>query len=165
MATEAEALKRKREALCSKIDQLDLSSHELTHGKNELQKNLRELISHGVCYHISDLPHQIKSLLEAAMCDGTLDSLTSTTGLAEGVNFPVSCVIIDDPVMYPTRDGPQYFSPQTVTQMAGRAGRTGKVTEGVCFMMCKEDGGGSLEKALELFHSMEEEMSTKVTVV
>ena len=71
IATEAEALKRKREALCSKIDQLDLSSHELTHGKNELQKNLKN--SSHTSSTTFRLPHQIKSLLEAAMCDGTLD--------------------------------------------------------------------------------------------
>ena len=125
----------KRRDLCSELAKIDWESHILVHGPGLLE-DLSSMVMQGVCFYNAELPGPVKDLMETAMHKGILDTLATTTGLAEGVNFPVHCVIIRE-----TTSGGMHFSPQVVNQMAGRAGRTGMVERGRCVMMCSGTRG------------------------
>lgn len=90
---------------------------------NELgnQFGLSELLNYGVAVHHSGLPDDIKRLVEWLFEAGKLDILVATTTIAQGVNFPVSSIVLathqypgPPPVDLPAED---------FWNLAGRAGR------------------------------------------
>ena len=89
------------------------------------QARLANYVSYGVAYHHARLPASVKSQIEDYISDGTLKLVASTTTLAQGVNFPIRCVIL--PSIY---IGPNPMGALELQNIVGRAGRAGVSTTG-----------------------------------
>lgn len=90
-----------------------------------------------IAIHSSAIPDEIRQLIELLMVEGKLQALVATTTIAQGINFPVSAVIMgsyDYPFIgpMPTRD---------FWNLAGRVGRVGQQSLGWVGIACrnKED--------------------------
>jgi len=86
---------------------------------------LAEYVELGVAYHHSALPGPVKTELETLIDAGTIKLVASTTTLAEGMNFPIRCVILPKIWFW---SGP--ISPIQFNNIKGRAGRAFKSTSG-----------------------------------
>lgn len=89
--------------------------------------DLVRCLSKGVAFHHSALSGELRYLVERLATLGTLDFIAATTTLAQGMNFPVSSVVIHS-VSKP-RAGP--LTPGEFWNIAGRAGRVGLSEKGV----------------------------------
>jgi hypothetical protein len=77
-------------------------------------------IARGVAYHHSGMPLEARALIECLVRRGLLHTVCATTTLAQGVNFPISNVLVED-----RRKGSQdKLSHSDLWNIAGRAGRT-----------------------------------------
>jgi len=116
----------------------DISNHRL-----QLSEQLKlvcgdehpivEMVKYGFAYHHADLEGEVKILLEKEMKRGVINLLFATTTLAEGVDFPVTTVIISSLF----QSGNQ-ISHRLLGNIAGRAGRAGHVNEGYAIFICPE---------------------------
>ena len=97
--------------------------------------SLLEVLSRGVAYHHSSLPHEVRALIEDAVAEGVLNILVATTTMTEGVNLPVRSVVIASQGSY-TRLGYEEFirGPKLINAI-GRAGRAAKETEGIVVLV------------------------------
>ena len=87
---------------------------------------LVELLEFGIAVHHSGLPDEVRTLIEWVFERGSLKFLVTTTTIAQGINFPVSGVIMASH---------QYFSPKGAEDMPPEdfwniAGRTGRISQG-----------------------------------
>jgi replicative superfamily II helicase len=92
--------------------------------KSELGNDfpLSKFLSRRIAVHSSALPDEIRFLVEDLMSNEKLQVLVATTTIAQGINFPVSAVVIG------AYDYP-YLGPMPVRDfwnLAGRVGRTGQ---------------------------------------
>jgi hypothetical protein len=87
---------------------------------------LCELLDRGIGVHHSGISPEVRQLLEWLMEEGDLRTLVATTTLAQGVNFPVSSVVLATH-RKPRPIGDQIVSapmgPDEFWNIAGRAGR------------------------------------------
>jgi hypothetical protein len=93
------------------------------------QFELIAMLSHGVGVHHSGLSDETRTLIEWLAEIGKLKILCATTGIAQGLNFPVSSVFLASPQL-PIR-GSRLMSSRAFWNLAGRAGRIGHDTVGV----------------------------------
>src|SRR5690554_478633 len=87
---------------------------------------LSRLLDRRIAVHSSALPEEVRFLVEDLMASGKLQALVATTTIAQGINFPVSAVIMGA-YNYP------YLGPMPVRDfwnLAGRVGRAGQDTMG-----------------------------------
>lgn len=96
--------------------------------QSELGDNfpLARYLSRRIAVHSSALPDEIRFLVEDLMSSEKLQALVATTTIAQGINFPVSAVIMG------AYDYP-YIGPMPVRDfwnLAGRVGRTGQDSMG-----------------------------------
>ncbi|MEC7951641.1 MAG: DEAD/DEAH box helicase [Pseudomonadota bacterium] len=89
--------------------------------------DLAKCLARGVAFHHSALSGELRYLVERLAALGVLDFIAATTTLAQGMNFPVSSVVIHS-VAKP-HSGP--LSPGEFWNIAGRAGRVGLSEKGV----------------------------------
>jgi replicative superfamily II helicase len=81
---------------------------------------LSDLLRRGVAYHHSGMSPEARLLVEELVREGVVHSICGTTTLAQGVNFPISNVLIED-----DRKGQEsHLSYSDFWNVAGRAGRT-----------------------------------------
>ncbi|WP_078658057.1 DEAD/DEAH box helicase [Streptomyces rimosus] len=85
---------------------------------------LRNQVEHGVAYHHAGLSHDLRFLLESLIERGDVDVVCGTTTLAQGLNFPISSVILETMSKSqgygkPTKE----LSYSEFWNIAGRAGR------------------------------------------
>lgn len=97
------------------------------------QHPIVEMVKYGFAYHHADLEGEVKILIERAMKRGAINLLFATTTLAEGVDFPVTTVIISSLF----QSGKQ-ISHRLLANISGRAGRAGHVNEGYAIFNCPE---------------------------
>ena len=96
------------------------------------------LVERGVAYYHSDLPMPVRRTIESALNDGALRTLCSTAGLQEGLNTPATTVIVSGTVRYggaATQVEPEQMSVADFANIARRAGRAGKDTEGQVILL------------------------------
>ncbi len=100
-------------------EKLDAVCHYI---EAELGRNssLVDCLRRGVAYHHSGLSQEIRWLIEELIRDRLVDVVCGTTTLAQGVNFPITTVIIE--TFRKGRSGKLSF--QDFWNIAGRAGRT-----------------------------------------
>ncbi|NYS61798.1 DEAD/DEAH box helicase [Vreelandella salicampi] len=96
---------------------------------------LVDLLSHGVGVHHGGLPEEIRMLMEWLFEKGKLDVLVATTTIAQGVNFPVSGVVMAA-TAYPYG---QSMPPEDFWNIAGRAGRVSQGQLGVVALVAKDE--------------------------
>lgn len=82
-----------------------------------------------VLFHHAQMPPRVRLAIEEAIRARKVDIICATTTLAEGVNFPFSTVIVESLV------GRGFtLSPRELWNIAGRAGRFGVDSEGLCIL-------------------------------
>ncbi|WCE93532.1 DEAD/DEAH box helicase [Acidithiobacillus ferriphilus] len=97
---------------------------------------LVDLLAHRIGVHHGGLPEEIRMLMEWLFEKGRLDVLAATTTIAQGVNFPVSGV-----VMAATQyTHGQTMPPEDFWNIAGRAGRVSQGQLGVVALVAKDAG-------------------------
>lgn len=90
--------------------------------ETELGKNcdIAQCLRHGVAYHHAGLSQEARWLIEGLIRDRFVNVICGTTTLAQGINFPITTVIIET-----LRKGKKgKLSYQDFWNIAGRAGRT-----------------------------------------
>jgi hypothetical protein len=83
-------------------------------------------IRHGVAFHHAGLSQEARWLVEGLIRDNHVDVVCGTTTLAQGVNFPITTVLIET-----LRKGPKPLTYEDFWNIAGRAGRALVDTVGV----------------------------------
>ncbi len=97
---------------------------------------LVDLLAHRIGVHHGGLPEEIRLLMEWLFEKGQLDVLAATTTIAQGVNFPVSGVVMAA-TQYPYG---QTMPPEDFWNIAGRAGRVSQGQLGVVALVAKDAG-------------------------
>lgn len=100
---------------------------------------LVDLLSHGVGVHHGGLPEEIRMLMEWLFEKERLDVLVATTTIAQGVNFPVSGVVMAS-THYPQGRSSIPMPPEDFWNIAGRAGRVSQGQLGVVALVAKDEG-------------------------
>ena len=124
--------------------------------QSELGENfpLARFLTKRIAVHSSALPDEIRFLIEDLMSNEKLQALVATTTVAQGINFPVSAVIMGS-YNYP------FLGPMPVRDfwnMAGRVGRAGQDTMGWIGMAVRNsadlfDASNYVRKASDDLHS------------
>ena len=91
---------------------------------------LRALLIKGIAFHHSGLLPMLKEIVEILFVKGLIKVLFATETFAVGLNMPTKTVIFTSLRKYDER-GLRLLRTDEYTQMAGRAGRRGKDTEGL----------------------------------
>ncbi|KSS21805.1 DEAD/DEAH box helicase [Pseudomonas aeruginosa] len=99
---------------------------------------LVDLLSHRVGVHHGGLPEEVRMLMEWLFEKGHLDVLAATTTLAQGVNFPVSGVVMAS-THYPQGKSSVPMPPEDFWNIAGRAGRVSQGQLGVVALVAKDE--------------------------
>ncbi|MBN1800787.1 MAG: DEAD/DEAH box helicase [Candidatus Lokiarchaeota archaeon] len=107
---------------------------------------LANYVEKGIAYHHAGLPPNIRDLIEKLIKTNRLKIVSATTTLAEGMNTPVSSIII--PSLWMRYE---YLSKMLFRNIAGRAGRALESTEG--FIILIETDNFEHEKAEEYIYS------------
>lgn len=95
------------------------------------------LLSKRVGVHHGGLPEEIRMLMEWLFEKGDLDVLAATTTIAQGVNFPVSGVVMAA-TTYPLKNRSVPMPPEDFWNVAGRAGRVSQGQMGVVVLVAKD---------------------------
>ncbi len=104
--------------------------------EDELGSNfpLSECLKNRIGVHSSALPDEIKILIEDLMSKGKLQTLVATTTIAQGINFPISSVIMSS-YSYPYKTMPV----RDFWNLAGRVGRAGQQSLGWVGLISKDE--------------------------
>lgn len=104
---------------------------------------LIELLGYGIGVHHAGLPDDVRGLVEWLFESDKLKFLVATTTIAQGVNFPVSGVVMASH-QYPYGDD---MPPEDFWNIAGRAGRVSQGQLGVIALAAdSEDKSATLRK-------------------
>lgn len=95
---------------------------------------LAEYLNKRIGVHSSAIPEEIKFLQEDLMSLGKLQVLVATTTIAQGINFPISSVIMSSK-RYPYSEMPV----RDFWNLAGRVGRAGQKSLGWVGLVAKDD--------------------------
>ncbi|QDS89697.1 ski2-like helicase [Rosistilla ulvae] len=101
---------------------------------------LVDLMDYGVGVHHAGLSDDVRGLMEWLFEEEELSFLVATTTIAQGVNFPVSAVVMASH-QYPTNTNERWvdMSPEDFWNIAGRAGRVSQGQLGVVALVAKDD--------------------------
>ena len=107
---------------------------------------LNELLHYGVGVHHGGLSDDARALMEWLFEEDELNFLVATTTIAQGVNFPVSGVVMASH-QYPTMRGMRDMSSEDFWNIAGRAGRINQSSLGIVALVAdKEDKAEALRQ-------------------
>lgn len=100
---------------------------------------LIDLLEYGIGIHHSGLPEEVRQLIEWLFENERLNYLVATTTIAQGINFPVSGVVLASH-QYPSKTkAPINMPPEDFWNIAGRAGRVSQGQLGVIALAAKDD--------------------------
>jgi len=125
---------------------------------------LHALLGKGVAVHHAGISPEVRALLEWLTEEGELVALVATTTLAQGVNFPISNVILSTHYKY-VRVGEAHtkkkLRPDEFWNIAGRAGRLFQDTLGLVIFASQKPDDAALEgyvndKVVELASALEQ---------
>ena len=106
---------------------------------------LIELLSRHVGVHHAGLSDETRTLMEWLAEQGKLRILVATTGLSQGLNFPVSSILLASRNL-PSGRVSRPMSPREFWNLAGRAGRVDQDSIGVVGISCKDGDYEALVK-------------------
>ncbi|MER9657887.1 DEAD/DEAH box helicase [Mesorhizobium sp. M0152] len=92
---------------------------------------LVECVKHGVAFHYSNIPTQLRRAIEAAVSSGEVDYLVCTSTLLQGVNLPAKNIFMFAPEKGRTRA----LESTDFWNLAGRAGRLKREFQGNIFLI------------------------------
>ena len=101
---------------------------------------LVELLDYGIGVHHAGLPDDVRSVIEWLFGENELRFLVATTTVAQGVNFPVTGVVMASHQYPYGKDMP----PEDFWNIAGRAGRIGQGQLGVVILVADTDDKAAL---------------------
>ncbi|MGE4530918.1 MAG: DEAD/DEAH box helicase [Acidithiobacillus sp.] len=104
---------------------------------------LIDLLAHGIGVHHAGLSDDTRALMEWLLEYEKLDFLVATTTIAQGVNFPVSGVVMASH-QYPTKKGSYDMPPADFWNIAGRAGRVDQGSLGVVALASADDAKATI---------------------
>ncbi|MGC3975387.1 MAG: DEAD/DEAH box helicase [Nitrospira sp.] len=104
---------------------------------------LNDLLDYGVGVHHAGLSDDTRTLMEWLFEEGELRVLVATTTIAQGVNFPVTGVVMASH-QYPYG---QDMPPEDFWNIAGRAGRVGQSSLGIVALVADSDSKAETLKA------------------
>ena len=111
------------------------------HAYSELEKmpqahSLKALLMKGIAFHHSGLLPVLREIVEILFGKGLIKLLFATETFAVGINMPTKTVVFTDLQKYSDEvNGLRHLRTDEYIQMAGRAGRRGKDTEGHVFYL------------------------------
>jgi len=100
---------------------------------------LIELLDHGIGVHHAGLPDDVRSLIEWLFENDKLNYLVATTTIAQGVNFPVSAVVMASHQYFSSQQGAIDMPAEDFWNIAGRAGRISHGQLGVIALAANSD--------------------------
>jgi len=111
--------------------------------------NLLSLLQKGIAFHHSGLVPILREVVEILFGKGLVKVLFATETFAVGINMPTKTVVFTDLEKY-TNEGRRLLTTDEYLQMAGRAGRRGKDTEGhVFYLPCRDPvGSGDIKRMM-----------------
>jgi DNA polymerase theta len=109
-----------------------------------LDKDMCNMIQHGVAFHHAGLTDEERKQVEFAFRKGGVRLLFATSTLSIGVNLPTSIVI-----QMAFKMGMTQLDCATYMQMAGRAGRAGHDTSGTSYLFLAGHEEEAAQKVLE----------------
>lgn len=128
---------------------------------------LIEMLDKGVGVHNAGLPDDVKALMEWLAEEGCLKVLCATTTIAQGINFPVSSVVLQS-ISMPSKGYSKDMTPREFWNLVGRAGRIGQNSLGLVGLACEdtdkekltrfvsEKTGALVSRLVELINEIEE---------
>ncbi len=116
--------------------------------------SLIDLLSFGIGVHHAGLSDDARSLMEWLFEEGELDFLVATTTIAQGVNFPVSGVVMASHQYPLSGDMPA----EDFWNIAGRAGRVDQGSLGVVALVSEDDN--KTEKLKEFINKQAGELNS-----
>lgn len=119
------------------LDKINLAKRFLT-DEMGVDFELIPMLEKGIGVHNAGLPDEIKSLMEWLAEENCLKVLCATTTIAQGINFPVSSVLLQS-ISLPASGHSQDMSPREFWNLAGRAGRIGQNGLGLVGLACEDD--------------------------
>jgi superfamily II DNA/RNA helicase len=99
---------------------------------------LIDLLSRKIGVHHAGVSDDIRALMEWLFENGDLDYLVATTTIAQGVNFPISGVVMASH-QYPSKTGTYDMPPADFWNIAGRAGRVDQNKLGVVVLAADDN--------------------------
>lgn len=132
------------------LPELDNTSYDIDLVKKYIAMEFGEdyllysLLDKGVAFHHAGVSQEMRYLLEWLMRKrkDCLKVMVSTTTLAQGVNFPISSIVISD---YKTGQPPSPMSVDEFWNIAGRAGRADQETLGIIAFTSKTESNTEIE--------------------
>lgn len=107
---------------------------------------LRDLVQKGIAYHHGSLPLSVRGAIQDAVSKGDIKYIVATTTLTEGINLPVSSVVIASQGAH-TDDGyEEYITGSKLLNAIGRAGRATKETEGIVVLAVQQPSPAEFAK-------------------
>lgn len=91
---------------------------------------ITRLLSSGIAIHHGDLPDVLRKAIEVDFRNRQFRVLVATNTLAQGVNLPIRTVIVHSCWRHRINDLPEQIPARDYWNIAGRAGRAGRETEG-----------------------------------
>ncbi len=107
---------------------------------------LRELVQKGIAYHHGSLPLSVRGAIQDAVSNGDIKYIVATTTLTEGINLPVSSVVIASQGTHTNNGYEEYITGSKLLNAIGRAGRAAKETEGVVVLAVQEPSEAEFAK-------------------
>lgn len=108
---------------------------------------LPDLVKKGIAYHHGSLPLSIRGAIQDAVSKGDIKYIVATTTLTEGINLPVSSVVIASQGTYTGNgDYEEYITGSKLLNAIGRAGRATKETEGIVVLAVQEPSAEEFAK-------------------
>lgn len=92
---------------------------------------LVECVKHGVAFHYSNIPTQLRRAIEAAVSSGDIDYLVCTSTLLQGVNLPAKNIFM----FAPEKGRTKALESTDFWNLAGRAGRLKREFQGNIFLI------------------------------
>ncbi len=115
---------------------------------------LIDLLNYGIGVHHAGLPEDIRRLIEWLFERDKLKFLVATTTIAQGVNFPVSGVVMASHQYFYNEKGPENMPPEDFWNIAGRAGR---ITQGQLGVVALAAADEEKERKLKDFINIQTE--------
>jgi len=120
---------------------------------------LIDLLSHGIGVHHAGLSEDVRTLMEWLFEENELKFLVATTTIAQGVNFPVTGVIMASH-QYPFGED---MPPEDFWNIAGRAGRISQGSLGVVALVA--DSATKADKLRSFINNQEYELNSALIVL
>ena len=129
--------------------------------KSELGENfpLARYLGKRIGVHHAGLPDDIKSLIEWLLEDGHLRTVVATTTIAQGVNFPVSGILVSS-YTYPETGSSSNMPNRDFWNLLGRAGRMNQPTLGLVGIMASKNVEDDTDKAAKYLRTNIDEVTS-----